>query len=107
MNPVLQTAPTGSPTTVGVTKQQELYALVSLLPPSPSSLPPSLPSYSLSSLLVCVQGAVRLAGSPEDFEGRVEVCNNMAWGTVCDDGWSEFDANVVCRQLGYSRFSKR
>ena len=51
---------------------------------------------------VCTQGAIRLQGSSLTTEGRVEVCNNNAWGTVCDDLWGAADAQVACRQLGFS-----
>ena len=32
----------------------------------------------------------------------MEICNNNAWGTVCDDSWGTPEATVACRQLGFS-----
>ena len=50
----------------------------------------------------CTQGGIRLQGGANSREGRVEICNNNVWGTVCDDFWGTPDATVACRQLGLS-----
>ena len=51
----------------------------------------------------CTTGAIRLAGAgSSSSQGRVEVCNNNQWGTVCDDTWNSLDASVACFHLGYS-----
>ena len=48
----------------------------------------------------CTDATLRLIGGTNPAEGRVEICINNAWGTVCDDGFTKEEALVVCRQLG-------
>ena len=50
----------------------------------------------------CNDGDIRLVGSTSPLEGRVEMCYEGVWGTVCNSAWHTIDASVVCRQLGYS-----
>ena len=53
--------------------------------------------------IVCADGDVRLMnGSVSTLSsGRVEVCVDNAYGSVCNDRWDEIDAAVVCRQLNF------
>ena len=58
-------------------------------------------------------GNVRLADGFTPKEGRVEICaldpkgttdtsdDEQVWGTICDDYYTDDDAGVVCKALGY------
>uniref|UniRef100_A0A1X7SQF6 EGF-like domain-containing protein n=1 Tax=Amphimedon queenslandica TaxID=400682 RepID=A0A1X7SQF6_AMPQE len=54
-----------------------------------------------STLIPCKTGSINLVNGPHDWEGRVDVCVNESWGTVCDNNWDSTDAAVVCSQLGW------
>ena len=45
------------------------------------------------------EGRIRLVGGQTQFEGRVEICLDGVWGTVCDDSWHITASEVVCRQI--------
>ena len=58
--------------------------------------------YKCSPSALCTDGDIRLQGGQNLLEGRVEICSNFQWGTVCEDSWDTADTNVACRQLGFS-----
>ena len=48
----------------------------------------------------CTEGSVRLVNSIIEYEGRVEVCVDGVWGTVC--GVGALDATTICHVAGYA-----
>ena len=47
----------------------------------------------------CTLGDIRLVNGSSEREGRVEVCFGDLWTSVCDSGWDNREAGVVCREL--------
>ena len=58
---------------------------------NPNALTPnSLPAYDLI--------------KDQVSRGIVELCVASTFGSICEDGWGDMDASVVCRQLGFSPY---
>ena len=60
--------------------------------------------YGIVYIAKCKHGDIRLAGTSYSTIGRVEVCLNGTWGTVCSNSFDDVDASVVCKHLGYSPY---
>lgn len=54
----------------------------------------------------CTNGNLRLKGSENHYEGRIEICLNGSWGSICPYNWDNNDAAVVCKQLNFSAIGK-
>jgi deleted-in-malignant-brain-tumors protein 1 len=60
-------------------------------------------------VVLCSTGDVRLEPSTvnataSSLEGRLELCINHAWGTVCDSLFDNSDAQVACSRVsGFAR----
>jgi len=48
---------------------------------------------------------VRLVGGNSSHEGRLEVHHNGVWGSLCDHLFTDAEALVVCRSLGFTYVS--
>ncbi|XP_013411506.1 scavenger receptor cysteine-rich type 1 protein M130-like [Lingula anatina] len=45
---------------------------------------------------------LRLSDGDKHY-GRVEVFHSGQWGRICADQWTDLQANVACRQMGFTR----
>lgn len=64
--------------------------------------------------VTCENGYVKLVNSPQQSffikdtlsRGRVVICINETFQTICEDGWGHVDASVLCSELGFSAAGK-
>ncbi len=56
---------------------------------------------------MCINGDIQLVDQEYEHTGRVEICVSGEWQSLCVNSipeWTEQEAQVVCRQLGYKNF---
>lgn len=66
-----------------------------------NKIPPKILEMPSKSTLDKSKMMLRLSGGRHKLEGRIEVkFDSGEWGSICPDGWSIVEANVVCKHLG-------
>ena len=50
----------------------------------------------------CTNFSIRITGTSVPYIGRVEICIDQQWTTLCQSDWGINEAKVVCKELGYS-----
>ena len=55
----------------------------------------------------CTDDDIRLVNGFTYREGRVEVCVDGRWGTVCGEGWGDTEAGLVCARLEFNQADSR
>ncbi|XP_046546757.1 scavenger receptor cysteine-rich domain-containing group B protein-like [Haliotis rubra] len=51
--------------------------------------------------IICDPTDITMKLTPNYKKGLLRVLHSGIWGTVCDDGFGQVEASVVCRALGY------
>ena len=49
---------------------------------------------------------LRLVSGINELQGRLEIEYYGTWGTICNDFFNIYSANVACRRLGYTAASR-
>ncbi|XP_060602750.1 deleted in malignant brain tumors 1 protein-like [Ruditapes philippinarum] len=62
-------------------------------------------SHALDAGVICdtISMEVRLIGGRGNFEGTVDINYGRQWGTICDRGFTDHDATVICKMAGFDR----
>ena len=85
------------------TKNDRKYTVVrtlrSLFVKYTTVITPTITTTIITVVVVVVVVGLRLLGGKTESEGRLEVRYDGVWGSVCDDGFDNVAASVVCRQL--------
>ena len=66
----------------------------------------TMTNWNLCNVGRCQPWTIQLVATQSEGTGLVQACLDRYWIYVCGSGWSDVDAAVACRQLGYSFYRK-